>query len=80
MLRRGRRPVRLVFAAEFPRIDEAFAFEKRVQGWSRAKRQAVIDQRWADLPGLASRSWRSLQIKDALAGRAIREEADVPPG
>ena len=77
MLRRGRRPVRLVFAADFARVDEAYAFEKRVQGWSRAKRQALIDQRWDDLPGLASRSWRSLQIKDALAGRAIPEADDV---
>jgi putative endonuclease len=76
MLRAGRRPVRLVFAAEFARIDEAFAFEKRVQGWSRAKRQALIDGRWDDLPDLASRSWRSLQIKDALAGRALTEEVD----
>jgi len=77
ILRRGRRPVRLVFAAEFARIDEAYAFEKRVQGWSRAKRQALIDRRWDDLPGLACRSWRSLQIKDALVGRAIPEE-DAP--
>ena len=80
MLRRGRRPVRLVFAADFPCIDDAFAFEKQVQGWNRAKRQALIDQRWDDLPGLASRSWRSLQIKDALVGRAVRELADPPGG
>jgi putative endonuclease len=30
--------------------------EKRVQGWSRAKRIALIEGRWGDLPGLASRS------------------------
>jgi putative endonuclease len=29
-------PVLLVFAQEFERIDEANAFEKRIQGWSRA--------------------------------------------
>lgn len=72
-------PLHLVFAADFARIDEAFAFEKRVQGWSRAKRQALIDDRWDDLPGLASRSWRSMQIKDALAGRAIPEGEDRAP-
>jgi putative endonuclease len=54
---RRRRPVRLVWAAEFQRIDEAFAFEKRVQGWSRRKRRALIEGRWDALPELASRSW-----------------------
>ncbi|MBD8869166.1 GIY-YIG nuclease family protein [Nocardioides donggukensis] len=52
---RRRRPVRLVWSAEFARIDEAFAFEKRVQGWSRAKRIALIEGRLADLPELARR-------------------------
>jgi putative endonuclease len=48
-----RRPVELVWSAEFDRIGEAFAFEKRVQGWSRAKREALIEGRYADLPALA---------------------------
>ena len=53
---RRRRPVTLAWAGEFERIDEAFAFEKRVQGWGRAKRQALIDGRLDMLPRLASRS------------------------
>ncbi|MDF9716396.1 GIY-YIG nuclease family protein [Nocardioides sp. ChNu-153] len=36
---RRRRPVRLAWSGEFDRIDEAFAFEKRIQGWGRAKRR-----------------------------------------
>ncbi|MCH5645029.1 MULTISPECIES: GIY-YIG nuclease family protein [unclassified Gordonia (in: high G+C Gram-positive bacteria)] len=40
---RRRQPVRLVYSCEFGSIDEAYAMEKRVQGWSRAKRQALID-------------------------------------
>ena len=35
-----RRPVELFWAGEFERIDEAFAWEKRLQGWSHAKREA----------------------------------------
>ena len=35
-----RRPVELVWAHEFETIPEAFAFEKQVQNWSRAKREA----------------------------------------
>jgi len=52
---RVRRPVRLVWAAQFDRVDEAFAFEKRVQGWSRAKRRALIDGNFTALPGLSRR-------------------------
>ena len=48
-----RRPVRIAWAGEFHRIDEAFAFEKRVQGWSRSKRIALIEGRFEDLPALA---------------------------
>ena len=55
---RARRPVRLVWSAPFDRIDDAYAFEKRVQGWSRRKRIALIEGRLGDLPGLASRSRR----------------------
>ncbi len=50
---RRRRPVELVFAREFDRVDEAFRLEKQVQGWSRAKREALIEGRFNDLPSLS---------------------------
>lgn len=53
-----RRPVELVWAAEFETIPEAFAMEKKVQGWGRRKREALIAGRFGDLPGLSSRAWR----------------------
>ena len=52
---RERRPVRLVFAEESDSVETAFRREKQLQGWSRAKNRALIEQRWADLPGLAQR-------------------------
>jgi len=58
---RHRRPVRLVWSAAFERIDEAFAFEKRVHGWSRQKRCALIEGRWGDLGWLSSRSYDARQ-------------------
>lgn len=48
-----RLPVRLVFAEPSDSIDTAFQREKQVQGWSRAKKRALIDGRWEDLPGLS---------------------------
>lgn len=35
-------PVKLVYYEVFKRLDEAFEREKQVQGWSRAKKQALI--------------------------------------
>ncbi|NLH32727.1 MAG: GIY-YIG nuclease family protein [Lentimicrobium sp.] len=35
-------PVSLVYYEEFQRIDDAFYREKQVQGWSRAKKEALI--------------------------------------
>jgi putative endonuclease len=55
---RRRRPVRLVYAEEYNRIDEAFAREKQVQGWSRAKRQALIEKQSALLPELSRKTRR----------------------
>jgi predicted GIY-YIG superfamily endonuclease len=49
----SRRPVVLVWSAEFERVDEAFALEKQIQNWSRAKREALIAGRFDLLPGLA---------------------------
>jgi putative endonuclease len=55
---RARRPVTLVFAEEFDRVDDAFAMEKRIQGWSRKKREALIDGAAERLPELSRSRYR----------------------
>ena len=50
---RRRRPVKLVWSAEFDRIEDAFLYEKRIRKWSRAKRIALIEGRYDELPALA---------------------------
>ena len=37
-----RLPVSIEWCGQFERIEDAFAFEKRLQGWSHAKRAAFI--------------------------------------
>jgi len=37
-----RLPVELAYCEEFDRVDEAWAREKQIQSWSRAKREALI--------------------------------------
>ena len=61
---RRRRPVELVWAGDYERVDEAYAMEKRIQGWSRAKRQALIDGRTDDLTPLSSRSWAATRARE----------------
>jgi len=50
---RKRLPVRLVHSEYSDEVSVAFAREKQVQGWSRAKKKALIEGRWGHLPGLA---------------------------
>lgn len=46
-------PVELVYYEEFQRIDDAFAREKQVQGWSRAKKNALIQGQFGKLTDLS---------------------------
>ena len=52
-----RRPVKLVYSAEFDSIAEAYRREKQVQGWGRAKREALIRGDFDALPGLARKDF-----------------------
>ena len=49
-----RLPVQVVFTQDFPSMREAFEAERQIKGWSRAKKQALIDGRFDLLPELAS--------------------------
>ena len=48
-----RRPVELVYAERFQYVRDAIAWEKRLKKWSRAKKQALIDENWDRLIELA---------------------------
>jgi putative endonuclease len=49
----SRRPVELMFAAEYSDPYIAFAWETRIKGWSRAKKIALINADWDLLQGLS---------------------------
>ncbi|MDZ8173136.1 GIY-YIG nuclease family protein [Microbacterium xanthum] len=53
-----RRPVRLAYFEEYERMDDAFQREKQVQGWSRAKRIALIAGDVDALPALSKKPRR----------------------
>ncbi|HYC05102.1 MAG TPA: GIY-YIG nuclease family protein [Azospirillaceae bacterium] len=48
-----RRPVEMVYAECFQRITDAIAAERRVKGWRREKKEALIAKRFDLLPALA---------------------------
>ena len=48
-----RRPVQLVFSSEFTEVTLAILFEKQVKGWSRKKKEALINDEWHLLPDLS---------------------------
>ncbi|MEV7632766.1 GIY-YIG nuclease family protein [Microbacterium sp. NPDC089318] len=61
----NRRPVELVWSAEFSRIDDAFALEKQIQGWSHAKRLAFIEGGFDAIKGWSARERALRARKDA---------------
>ncbi|WP_153506057.1 GIY-YIG nuclease family protein [Cumulibacter manganitolerans] len=60
---RRRRPVELVYSEEYESIAAAFVREKQVQGWSRAKREALIRGDYAEIKRLGRSSRGDLSGK-----------------
>lgn len=46
-------PVKLVYFEEFDRVEDAFKREKQIQGWTRAKKEALIRKDFDTLRKLA---------------------------
>jgi putative endonuclease len=50
-----RRPVELVWSEHFARIADAIAVERKLKGWSRAKKEALIRGDWLSVRKLSRR-------------------------
>ncbi len=44
-----RKPLRLVYSQELFDINQAIALEKQIKGWTRKKKQALIEENWERL-------------------------------
>ena len=62
-----RLPVKLVQCEGYDRVDDAFYREKQVQGWTRRKREALINGQPELLPALAKKVFDRSKIKDTSA-------------
>ena len=70
-----RLPVEVVYVAEFQSLYDAIDWERRLKRWTRAKKQAVIDGRWGDLPSLSLSRWRRESASfDTPAARATQDD------
>jgi len=54
----SRRPIEPVYSLWFDRIADAIAAERRVKGWRRAKKEALVAGRFDLLPGLSKSNWK----------------------
>ncbi len=75
---RTRRPVELIWAERFPSRDEAFAAERKIKGWSRAKKEALVRGDWAAISRLARKSFDTPLRLRLAATRGERVCALVP--
>ena len=53
----NRRPVELVFYCEFTNVELAIETEKKLKKWSRAKKEAIINNEFEKLPNLAKKKF-----------------------
>jgi len=53
----SRRPVDLVFEAKYTNVEVAIAFEKKIKKWSKAKKEALINGEFNELPKLAKKKF-----------------------
>jgi predicted GIY-YIG superfamily endonuclease len=69
---KARRPVELVFQQPFERIDDAIAAERQIKGWSRAKKEALMQGDWSRLKRLAASSpFDKLRVRTTDGGRRV---------
>ena len=66
-----RLPVQLMYSQECTRREEALASEKRIQGWSRRKKEALINGNWKALSDDAKRKNKPYVM--------LRDGANAPP-
>ena len=74
---RSRQPVELAWSGWYDSIAEAFAIEKRIQGWSRAKREALIRGEYGELPRLSQNASKRRRERESEGHPGARAQGPV---
>ena len=53
----SRLPVRLVYSEYFDLVSDAIAAERKIKGWSRAKKEALIHGDWKSISDSVETPW-----------------------
>ncbi|WP_138433755.1 GIY-YIG nuclease family protein [Winogradskyella algicola] len=53
----SRRPIELLYCAEFTNVEIAIETEKQIKKWSRSKKEALINNQFEKLPNLAKKKF-----------------------
>ena len=75
-----RLPVRLVFSEQFPTREEALTCELQIKGWSRKKKEALMQGDWAEVSRLAHRNDSDENSLGALrqsSGRTVKNRTET---
>ncbi len=73
-----RRPVTLLWSEHFANITDAVACERRLKGWSRAKKLAMARQDWTEVSRLARNAeTRSLESPTSILRQAQDEVGET---
>ena len=70
-----RLPVALVWSQEFSERDEALAAERRIKGWSRAKKEALIRSDWEGVQALSRKLF--LRYAGSTGSPATQDERET---
>ncbi|MGN6279369.1 MAG: GIY-YIG nuclease family protein [Sphingomonas sp.] len=74
---RSRRPVTLVWTQNFPSRIESLEAERRIKGWTRAKKEALIAGDWQRL-SLLARNRQVVGRPSTGSGRADEGQVHLP--
>lgn len=75
---RNRRPVKLIWCQEFPSRIEALEAERRIKGWTRAKKEALIRGDWEALSLLARNRQNNGYPLTSSGRTALGDAASLP--
>lgn len=73
---KSRLPVKIVYCEEYDRVEDAFAREKQIQGWSRRKKKALIEEKWEKLVEYSKNYTRHGNTAE-YSGRSINNSRDT---
>ena len=66
-----RRPLQLLYAEHYTHIEQAKAREQQLKGWTRAKKEALMQQDWTTLKTLAKNYTERFGAEPECSGEPV---------